>query len=376
MATAINIQESIPAFQVVPSFIPDISISQHLDFELNWRSAARKLPNLTIDANQRLNYVSAMRRATNNHQKTLPLEDLQLACALAEYLADGSLLYELLEKYLTAIDRDNENYLEIKIKLALKLAKMGQFESALTLLEYALLAKPFDNRLVHAANTIQAQWLSIPYDLADCRSGELMLIPLTTDYLSDFCWQYADPSISELCNLPQFSSNDQWYDWLNKDNRPDEQKLFAVLHKDWGFIGSVSIEVFQGVGFFYYWLGADFQGKGFGPQAVDILLSLAEKYLNMDCCYAKVYQHNQPSHKAMAKLGFNALTIEAKTPYDNEIFYYCGPKKSNWGNYQELAWLLQVQYSMTELEGPKGCLHEDSNFINRKLNVLEMDKVL
>ena len=335
---------------------------------INWKLAATKLPNLLIPANERFAYLSAIRQFLNSDNVVLTANlaiisvieverDLTLACELTEHLADGVLLIQLLEKRLTIISIDNENYLPLNIKLAQSLAHMGMFERAISIVELALLANPFDHDLLRAANDIQAQWRSIPYDLVDCRTNELMLVPLTSQYMTDYYWQYSDPSIQELCNLPQFATGDEWLHWLEQNNQMPEQRVFAVLHKEWGFIGSVSIEVFQGVGFFYYWLGIDFQGKGFGPQAVNLLLALAQKYFIMDCCYAKVYQHNHPSHKAMLKLGFSELIATTKTPYDNEIFYYAGPKKTNWDNYQELAWLLKMQRSMAELEGPKECLY-------------------
>jgi RimJ/RimL family protein N-acetyltransferase len=356
MATATNIQATTSTIQTVPNVSASLVVLPCDNVEAKWKTVARRLPEVVIATNERLPYLLEIRQAISKGQPDLALADLQLACHLAEYLADGILLNQLIEKCLDVTHYDNKDYLALKIKFSLSLAKMGMFERALSVLELELLAHPFDNNLLYAASVIQTQWQETPYTLADCRSDKLMLLPLTQDYLNDFCWQYTD-SISDLCNLPKFTSNDEWLNWLTNDNRPKEQKLFAVLHKDWGFIGSVSIEVFQGIGFFYYWLGTDFQRLGYGPEAVNILLHLAEKHITMDCCYAKVYQHNQASHKAMAKLGFNALTMKAKPPCDNEIFYYKGPEKSHWNNYQELEWLLKMQYSTAELEGPEGCLY-------------------
>ena len=347
----------------------ELEVAQKIRSEPRWEKEVAQLPELAIDASHRLHYLLDIRHALSIESAPLSQVELQLASTLTEYLADDPLLNQLLEQRLVMISRDDKNYLPLKIQQAQCLAKMGLLEQAYSLLELELIANPFDNNLLRAISDIQQLWQAIPYALIDCRSEKLMLVPLTQDYLNDFCWLYEDSSIRELCNLPDFTSDEEWLSWLNKCNRSVEQQLFAVLHKDWGFIGSVSIEIYHGVGFFYYWLGGHFQGLGYGPQAVDILLNLAEKYLSMDCCYAKVYQHNQRSHKAMAKLGFSPLTIKAKSPYDNESFYYSGPKKSNWDNYRELEWLLQVQDSMTELAGPEGCLYTgwESLYLMKKL---------
>ena len=79
----------------------------------------------------------------------------------------------------------------------------------------------------------------------------------------------------------------------------------------------------------------------------------------MDCCYAKVYQDNTPSQKAMAKIGFSELTIKAQPPYDNEIYYYRGPKRSRWESYCELDWLIKMQCSDEMLIVPEACIYQD-----------------
>ncbi|MBJ7539999.1 GNAT family N-acetyltransferase [Marinomonas transparens] len=167
----------------------------------------------------------------------------------------------------------------------------------------------------------------------DCHVGELRLTPLASHHIDAFRWactQQSDgvKSVAERCNLPNFSHDDDWLHWLQGCDRYPNHYLYAVLHQEWGFIGSVCLEVFNGTGFFYYWLGEDFQGHGFGPQAVAILLNLGEWHKGMNCCYAKVYDGNQASQKALEKIGFSALPIHLAAPYDNELLYYFGPDKT------------------------------------------------
>ena len=47
--------------------------------------------------------------------------------------------------------------------------------------------------------------------------------------------------------------------------------------REWGFVGSVSLVMHGEVGFFYYWIGRDFQGYGIGPEAVQLLLQAARE---------------------------------------------------------------------------------------------------
>ncbi|WDE08075.1 GNAT family N-acetyltransferase [Thalassomonas viridans] len=326
---------------------------------VNWLETTRMLAHHQVGAERRLELMLQMRQAVSLEKPALSREQLLLASELAGYLSDWPLLALLCEKLLkTGPDKANNRLAEAEastanelcIKQSYCLEQMGLYPQALAVLENQLLARPFDPELISTYEYCKSQWQQLPFALTDLQNDPLMLLPLTEQHLENFSWQYADSRIRKLCNLPKFTSNEQWLQWLDGCRQERGIYLFAVMHIEWGFIGSVSLEVYQGVGFFYYWLGSDFQGQGFGPQAVKILLSLAERYFSQDCCYAKVYHHNIPSQKALSKLGFTPLDFPVKAPFDNESFYYLGPDKADWELYRELSWLLQAQDSELELE--------------------------
>ncbi|SHE43588.1 GNAT family N-acetyltransferase [Vibrio gazogenes] len=154
-------------------------------------------------------------------------------------------------------------------------------------------------------------------------AGEITLTLLEPLHIDAYRWAYtkqsdANKSVATLCNLPDFHNDGDWLSWLHDCRHYPNHYLYAVIHQEWGFIGSVCLEVFNGTGFFYYWLGEDFQGYGLGPQAVTLLLNIGEQQKGMRCCYAKVYDHNLPSQKALTKIGFTALPIQVSSAANNE----------------------------------------------------------
>jgi len=324
---------------------------------LHWLETARMLDHHQVGAGQRLELMLQMRQAISPDNPDISLEQLLLASDLAGYLSDWPLLAliteKIREKSRDSIKLPSGETIEMNalcIRQSYCLEQMGLYPQAMTVLENQLLAQPFDPELIATYEYCKSQWQQLPYSLTDLQNDPLMLLPLNEQHLESYSWQYADSRIRKLCNLPKFTSNGQWLQWLENCHEEQGLYLFAVMHIEWGFIGSVSLEVYQGVGFFYYWLGSDYQGQGFGPKAVEILLAVAERYFSQDCCYAKVYQHNLPSQKALAKLGFSPLDFEVKPPFANETFYYLGPEKAGWELYRELNWLLQAQDSELELE--------------------------
>lgn len=179
----------------------------------------------------------------------------------------------------------------------------------------------------------------------------LALEPLAHHHGAGFAWQYHDPAIASLCCLPRFADADEWHGWLD-EVYGQGQRPFAVLHRDWGLVGMVNLALYGDVGFFYYWLGPDFQGRGIGPRAVRMLLRFGREELGMRCCYAKVFDHNQPSRRALAKLGFADLDMRGAAPDEAEMFYRWGAPCSRAFAAAELHGLLDRMGSGTRAAVP------------------------
>ena len=194
-------------------------------------------------------------------------------------------------------------------------------------------------------------------DGLDWDDDELRLEPLAHHHLHDFAWQYDDPAVAELCCLPHFQEDTHWHAWLDDIYRAEDQRIFAVMHREWGFIGSVSLIMHGTVGFFYYWLGRDFQGHGLGPRAVSLMLAMAQRDYGMHCCYAKVFEYNTPSRRALQKLGFAYLGICGAAPDDNQLFYRWGDAQSADKTIHELHVLLDRMDSDTKAAAV--CINEN-----------------
>lgn len=266
-------------------------------------------------------------------------ELFNLLLELADNLCDWPLIIAALEKFqlqLAVAAGSNTVYLQ---GYANACRKMGLFDQATAALRQQLWLAPDHTGVKCQFSELMGECQQLSYRDDDLVQNDLRLLPLQIHHLDEFRWQY-DYEVAELCNLPEFETDAQWLDWFYYSCTWPGKHVFAIVHKEHGFIGSVGLQVYQGVGFFYYWLGANYQYQGFGPQAVDILLQLGYQYHDMHCCYAKVYSHNTPSHKGMFKLGFNPLGFSAAHPYDNEMFYYRGADKSREYLHAELSQLL------------------------------------
>ena len=186
------------------------------------------------------------------------------------------------------------------------------------------------------------RWIAFVDRTANAIVGEtLRLEPLGHHHLEDFAQQYFDPTIAERCCLPTFADDAHWHRWLDRCWSFGDERLYAVIHPDWGFVGSVSLILRENIGFFYYWLGRDFQGHGIGPAAANLLLEDARRCCGMRACYAKVFEDNAPSRRALEKLGFGALDFRPSPPNGDEMFYRLGPAQSRQCIVEELRTLFK-----------------------------------
>jgi RimJ/RimL family protein N-acetyltransferase len=184
-------------------------------------------------------------------------------------------------------------------------------------------------------------------DGPDWGDADLSLEPMAHHHASDFAWQYHDPAIAQLCCLPDFDAPGEWHRWLDDVYGYGDQLVYAIEHRDWGFVGCASLVVHEGVGFFYYWLGSDFQGRGLGPRAVSLLLAMAQHEYGLQCCYAKVFDYNLRSRRALEKLGFADLGMRGAGDDADQLFYRWGKECTRESVIKELHWLLERMDAQT-----------------------------
>ncbi|MBX3668291.1 MAG: GNAT family N-acetyltransferase [Rhodocyclaceae bacterium] len=231
--------------------------------------------------------------------------------------------------------------------------RQGELARAGDVLLHWQLAHPRDGRLAAARARLEAQqafcrrWPA--FAGADYGDAELRLEPLSHHHATDFAWQYADPSIAELCRLPVFEDSAQWHGWLDGLYGEGDELPLSIWHRELGFLGCCHLVLTQGVGYLYYWLGAAYRGQGLAQRAAGVLLAAARDEFGMHTCYAKAYLHNESSRRLLARLGFQEAGIEALADPDVESFHRLGEPLQRQRIVDELYGLLGRMGSQTRI---------------------------
>lgn len=301
---------------------------------------------------RRTDWLAGLRQCWHRHGWALGVESRVGLIGLAARWDDWPLVVGVGE----AMAAEGELPDESRLLLAHAWRQLGDAPSATDHARSYLLAHPRCEAGLREYAAIE-QWREFraAFGLDDAPIDDedgLFLEPLVHHHREGFAWQYFDPTIAELCCLPHFEDDGHWHRWLDEGYGYGDQLSFAVLHRDWGFVGVVSLILHDGVGFFYYWIGPDFQGQGLGPRAAALMLREAAERWGLTRCYAKVFHHNEPSRRALAKLGFEPLDFRPAPPNQEERFYRIGPPVERQRAIAELSTLFDRMGSETRVAAP------------------------
>ncbi|TQV87257.1 GNAT family N-acetyltransferase [Aliikangiella coralliicola] len=216
----------------------------------------------------------------------------------------------------------NSHKLSVYHNLAICEIATGDFDSALKAVDIALLLDknhhPSQELKTELASIIQLQ-NQVPWYHEPIAQNQLLTItPIISFYASAFFEQYRDPEIAKLTQLPIYKDVKQVADWITQQVKEVGKATYAVVHQVWGFVGVVSMRIKQSLAYFYFWIGTDFQGLGFGQQATELLFKQAKK-LGIKRIYTSTFCDNFRSQRALGKCRFENV----KHPNDLGLNYYC-----------------------------------------------------
>jgi RimJ/RimL family protein N-acetyltransferase len=219
-------------------------------------------------------------------------------------------------------DEANDLYL-----LAWCEASSGGVANAQTLLARALALQPEHPQSLALQATLQERlerwrqniWYLPTY--ANSTTSSLRLEPIGDEHTTSLLYQYRDRQIGVMTRLPEMETLEQAQIWIGEQQQESGRACFAVMHECWGFVGLVSIHCAGSAGYFYFWIGSDFQEQGLGQQAAQLLFEIVAQQ-GVTEIFTSAYEDNLRSIHALTRLGFATLTLRARGPDMTLKFFY------------------------------------------------------
>ena len=163
----------------------------------------------------------------------------------------------------------------------------------------------------------------------------IQLAPLGEQHLGEFYNQYRNPAIAKRLRgveIDKFEHLQQlWLQWLEEGKR-GEKAQYAVIHNQLGLVGNVTLDFKQHDGqeshdqapILSFWIGTDYQGNGFGNEAVRQVILQAQQMASkglIDDLQTSAWSHNFASRKILENNGFEFVTERHKATINAEDFY-------------------------------------------------------
>ncbi|WP_167354840.1 GNAT family N-acetyltransferase [Pseudoalteromonas luteoviolacea] len=226
----------------------------------------------------------------------------------------------------------------------------GELLTAKQSLDLALTLSPTDKQSKRLASDIDAyelRWTNLDWcDLSaeiekHNETVALKVVPLGEHHLAEYYLQYRKPEISESLRGDKFESFEQlqarWLSWLEEGNS-NKKAHFAIVHEAVGFVGGIvvdflpsnhaiqdeSIVSYEHSLHLSFWIGCDYQQKGFGKSSVALVIQYLRNsivYQNYTHIVTSAWAHNTASRKILRQLGFKELQKTQHEGVKREVFY-------------------------------------------------------
>lgn len=238
--------------------------------------------------------------------------------------------HQLACRILMAVLESNPDNHEARFVYALSCLSRGKIDQTITSLRRITQCDDLESsNLYEEAEGLLNYVVTIPSQMpfepnsttARLDSGTLRLMTLSPHHAQDFWLQYRDPSIAVMTALPAFEAIDDLLTWIEQHTQQDNKFVYAVIDSELGFVGVVSASCFEHSAFFYFWIGADYQGQGFGQRAAVTLFKHLSAIHQINAVYTCAFADNSRSISALSELGFCALPDQAIPPDDAYHFY-------------------------------------------------------
>ena len=209
-------------------------------------------------------------------------------------------------------------------------ATTGRSEMALSLLQDC--DDPALNPLRQQLQSRIDAWPA-DFDTSCALDGELILEPLDGFHAQAFLVQYRDREIGIATRLPELDSVEAVCAWLAPDSAGEATKQsaqhYALMHQDSGLVGAAGLNRIGTAAYFYFWIGTDYQGRGFGQRAGRLAFAQA-RAAGIEEIFTSVYEDNRRSQQALEALGavrlmppaeWDGAQSDAVAPDEAMVFY-------------------------------------------------------
>jgi RimJ/RimL family protein N-acetyltransferase len=160
------------------------------------------------------------------------------------------------------------------------------------------------------------------------KGDKVSLGPVKKEYIEDYLKWLNDPELTQFLFIYRPLTREMEEDWFNSLKNRDNFFIFAILIYDQvnndKLIGNCSIDVDwkNRIGNCGIMIGVkDYQGKGYGTEAMELLVEYGFNTLNLNRIELETYDYNIRALKSYKKVGFKQEGIKRQAIFINGKYH-------------------------------------------------------
>jgi type IV secretion system protein VirD4 len=210
-------------------------------------------------------------------------------------------------------------------------ARRGRTEESLAAARELLLLRPdaatvaLNEELEHR---LRLQMACAWYRPEAAQNGPLWLEPLG-EHHAQLMLAQLQGQIGALAGLPELRSVEQVRTWLAGQEVQAGRMSCAIMHESLGFVGVASARKAGTAADVYFWIGGDYQRRGFGVAGATALLLMVRDYNDVSEFFAVSGSGNARARSALHAIGFRQVDAGATTEPASSLFFYAGPEQED-----------------------------------------------
>jgi RimJ/RimL family protein N-acetyltransferase len=171
---------------------------------------------------------------------------------------------------------------------------------------------------------------------------KVKLTPLEREHIELFLKWFNDPEITQYLLMYRPLTRDMEEEWFKGLKNREDFIIFSIVvpeeNERGKLIGNcgITIDWKNRVGICGITIGEkDFHGKGYGTEAMKLLVEYGFKTLNLNRMQLETYEFNTRALKSYQKVGFIEEGLRRKAIYINGSYHDCimlGLLRSEWEN--------------------------------------------
>lgn len=158
-----------------------------------------------------------------------------------------------------------------------------------------------------------------------------------------------DPKLCALAGVERLRGIAHAKEWL-RQHQSEHSHILAVLHPELGLVGVAALEYTPQAlapggsqsARFHYWIGRDYQNRGYGTQAMTLLHQLAD-LRSIRHLFGSVDMSNASSQRVLARLGYRRLALQPADAPPGCHYHYRGPAEDELALHSVVSQFLAEQ---------------------------------